>query len=110
MSGKQADLVSVELAARAMVATVRYRCKRAFRRLRLRAMCRATRLMAGPVASSKNVTRDFALVAGDRSASIYCTSIADSSPSASSADDLPNTISCAISRRHSFKRRCSVRI
>jgi hypothetical protein len=72
--------------------------------------CRATRLMAGPVASSKNVTRDFALVAGDRSASIYCTSIADSSPSASSADDLPNTISCAISRRHSFKRRCSVRI
>jgi hypothetical protein len=38
MNGKQADLVSVELAARAMVATVRYRCKRAFRRLRLRAM------------------------------------------------------------------------
>ncbi|WP_216850429.1 tyrosine-type recombinase/integrase, partial [Acidisoma sp. L85] len=37
-------------------------------------VCSATQLMAGPVASSKNVTRDFALVAGDRSASIYCTS------------------------------------
>jgi resolvase-like protein len=36
--------------------------------------CSATRRMAGPVASSKNVTDDFALVAGDRSASIYCTS------------------------------------
>ena len=71
--------------------------------------CRATPLMAGPVASSKNVTEDRAVVAEGRSGPIYCVSIAGSSPRASSADDLPNTIRCAISRRHSFSRRCSVR-
>jgi prophage tail gpP-like protein len=71
--------------------------------------CRATPLMAGPVASSKNVTEDRAVVAEGRSGFIYCVSIAGSSPRASSADDLPNTIRCAISRRHSFRRRCSVR-
>jgi hypothetical protein len=47
--------------------------------------------MAGPVASSKNVTEDCAAVAWDRVGSIcfiYCVSIVDSSPSASSVDDL----------------------
>ena len=72
-------------------------------------ICSATGLMAGRIASSKNVTEDCAVVAGDRSGPIYFVSISGSSPSASSADDLPKTIRCAISRRHSFRRRCSVR-
>jgi hypothetical protein len=68
-----------------------------------KANCIATARMAGPVASPKNVTEDRAVVARDRSGPIYCVSIAGSSPSASSANDLPNTIRCAISRRHSFR-------
>jgi hypothetical protein len=78
-------------------------------RNRSRPALRSIHLQMVRIASPKNVAEDPTVVARDRSGPIYCVSIAASSPGASSADDLPKTIRRAISRRHSFRRRCSVR-